>query len=67
MMESLLSALYSKLISWIQAIFNAIFGNWNFGILFSWLPSDIQTVAASFILILFAIGLIKVIRDLLPF
>lgn len=67
MMENLLSALYTKIISWIQSIFNAIFGGWNWQVLFSWLPQDIRNAAAAFILVCFAITLLRILRDLLPF
>lgn len=66
MIVSLLTSLFQAIISFVQSVFNAVFGNWNYGVLFSWLPGDIGATATSFILILFGIGLIKIVRDLLP-
>lgn len=67
MIETLLTSLYEKLLSFLSALFNAIFGGWNWQALFSWLPSDILTAATGFILVCFGITLIRIIKDLLPF
>lgn len=48
-------------------IFNYIFEGIDFSVLWNWLPVDIQTTAASFIVILFAIALISGVRKFLPF
>lgn len=50
-----------------QDIFEEIFGNIQFNVLWSWLPQDIQSTAQTFIVILFIISLIKGIRTFLPF
>ena len=52
--STLLTALFNKLITFVQDVFNAIFGNWNYNVLFSWLPSDIQSAVTYIILFLFA-------------
>lgn len=64
---TLLTALFNKLIQFVQDVFNAIFGNWNYGILFNWLPQDIRSAVTYIILILFALALFKLIKNLNPF
>ena len=63
----LLTALFNKLITFVQDVFNAIFGNWNYGVLFSWLPADIQASVTYIILFLFAIAVFNLIKNLNPF
>lgn len=67
MIEQAITSLYNSLISFLNGLFTAIFGGWNWQILFSWLPQDILTAANGFILVCFGIALIKILRDLLPF
>lgn len=66
MLENALTALYQKLISLVTELFNTLFGNWNWQVLFSWLPSDFLTVATWFIVFLFGLMLFKIIKTLLP-
>ena len=66
MIVNLLTALLNKLITFVQWVFNQIFGNWNWQILFNWLPNDILTAAGYFILVLFCIALFRLIKDILP-
>lgn len=61
------SGIISKFLALSQEIYNYIFGDVQFSVLWSWMPQDIQTAAASFIAILFAIALIQGIRRFLPF
>lgn len=66
MLENILTDLYQTLISLVREIFNELFGNWNWQVLFNWLPSDFLTVASWFIIFLFGLMLFKVIKTLLP-
>lgn len=66
-LTNLLTSLYNEVISFVQWVFNSIFGGWNYGVLFGWLPSDFLTAASWLILFLFGLALIKFIRTLLPF
>lgn len=66
MLENALTAVYQKLIGFVREIFNLLFGNWNWQVLFSWLPSDFLTVATWFIVFLFGLMLFKIIKTLLP-
>ena len=59
---NLLTALFNKLITFVQDVFNAIFGNWNYNVLFSWLPNDIQQAVTYIILFLFAITILPAIN-----
>lgn len=67
MIANALEELYNGIISFVQYIFDAIFGGWNWQVLFGWLPSDFLTTCTFLILFFFAIMLIKFIRNLLPF
>ena len=66
MLENILTDLYQTLISLVREIFNTLFGEWNWQVLFSWLPSDFLSVASWFIIFLFGLMLFKVIKTLLP-
>lgn len=66
-METLLQSLYEKIVAFIQQIFNMIFGEWTYNVLFSWLPSDIQAAVTFLIIFLFGLALVKIIRSFLPF
>lgn len=50
-----------------QDIFDYIFEGIDFSVLWNWLPTDIQTAASTFIVILFVIAIISGIRKFLPF
>ena len=65
--STLLTALFNKLITFVQDVFNAIFGNWNYSILFNWLPNYIQSAVTYIILFLFAITVFNLIKNLNPF
>lgn len=62
-----IQSIITKFINVGQDIFQEIFGNVQFSVLWSWLPTDIQSAAASFIVILFILALIRGIRNFLPF
>ena len=66
MLENILTDLYQTLISLVREIFNTLFGEWNWQVLFNWLPPDFLTVASWFIIFLFGLMLFKVIKTLLP-
>ena len=66
-MISLIQNIISRFIALAQELFEYIFSGVQFDVLWSWLPSDIQTAAASFIIVLFAIAVISGIRKFLPF
>lgn len=67
MIETLLTSLYTKLISFLSGLFSTIFGNWQWQALFNWLPSDILNAAAGFILVCFGIAMIRILRSIIPF
>lgn len=64
---ALIEAFVTKLFQIANQIFNWLFGDINFSVLWSWLPTDIQAAAAFFVLLLFLLAIIKFIRALLPF
>lgn len=64
--SSLIEGLFQKLIDFVQWLFNQVFGSWNFGVLFSWLPSDIIAAVNYLIIFLFGLVVLKWIKDLLP-
>lgn len=66
-MGSLIQALLSWIINLVTSIWNLIFGDVQFSVLWNWLPSDIQVACASLIMLLFILVLIRFIRSILPF
>lgn len=67
MIIQLIETVITKLFQLANTIFQWLFGDIQFNVLWSWLPSDIQAAAAFFILLLFTLAIIKFIRSLLPF
>lgn len=66
-MAELIQGFLAGLQSFVEYVFNAIFGDWNWQILFNWLPADFLEVCSFLILFFFALMLIKFVRNLLPF
>lgn len=64
---TILEAIIAKFIALCERIFNLIFGNVQFSVLWDWLPHDIQVAASSFIIILFALAIAHLVRSFLPF
>lgn len=64
--ENLLYDLYDIIIEFVQWVFNQIFGNWNYQVLFNWLPSDILAAVTFIILFLFGLALFKFIKNIIP-
>lgn len=64
--ENLLYDLYDVLLDFVQWVFNQIFGNWNYQVLFNWLPSDILAAVTFIILFLFGLALFKFIKNIIP-
>lgn len=67
MIIQLIETVVTKLFQVANTIFQWLFGDIQFNVLWSWLPSDIQAAAAFFILLLFTLAIIKFIRSLIPF
>ena len=67
MIIQLIETVVTKLFQVANTIFEWLFGDIQFNVLWSWLPSDIQAAAAFFILLMFTLAMIKFIRSLLPF
>ena len=67
MIIQLIETVVTKLFQVANTIFEWLFGDIQFNVLWSWLPSDIQAAAAFFILLMFTLAIIKFIRSLLPF
>lgn len=67
MIIQLIETVVTKLFQLAQSVFNWLFGDINFSVLWSWLPSDIQAAAGFFVLFLFLLAIIKFIRSILPF
>lgn len=61
-----LTNFFQELQQFIVDIFDSIFGLWNYGILFSWLPADIIAAVDFLIIFLFGLALIKFIRSIIP-
>lgn len=64
---TLFSNLLTKILEWVQDLFEWIFGDIDFTVLWNWLPQDIQAAAEFLILILFCLALLKLIKALIPF
>lgn len=61
-----LTSFFQELQQFIVDIFDSIFGLWNYGVLFSWLPADIIAAVDFLIIFLFGLALIKFIRSIIP-
>lgn len=66
MIQTLLEELWQALITFVQDIFDLVFGNWDYKAIITWLPSDIVSAIDLFILALFGFAVIKFIRSLIP-
>lgn len=66
-MITIIQGAITEFINLAEEFFQTIFQGVQFSVLWSWLPQDIQTAAASFIVILFALALIRGIKTFLPF
>lgn len=64
---TILETIIDSFIRLIQSFFEFVFGGVQFSVLWSWLPSDIGSAAASLIAILFGFALLSYIRKFLPF
>lgn len=67
MILELLKSLFQALLQFAKDIWQLVFGDWNYQILFCWLPADIQSAVDFLIIFLFGIALFAVIKRLLPF
>lgn len=63
----LLALIIQKFLDLAQDAYDLVFGNVDFTVLWSWLPSDIGSAAAAIVFLLFAFVLVNVIRRFLPF
>lgn len=66
-MITLIENIITKFISLAEELFEYIFSGVQFNVLWNWLPTDIQTAASTFIVVLFALAIIAGIRKFLPF
>lgn len=62
-----LKEIFAAFLDLSERIYEAVFENVDFGVLWRWLPSDIGTAASALIVVLFGIALISMIRRFLPF
>lgn len=65
-LDNLITQFWEYLRQFISSIFQAIFGDINFAVLWNWLPQDIQNASAFFVILLFSLMLWKLIKSLLP-
>lgn len=66
MIQTILEELWQALITFVQDIFDLVFGNWDYDVIITWLPNDIVSAIELFILVLFGFAVIKFIRSLIP-
>lgn len=67
MIENLLTSAFQELQAFVQWLFNQIFPDWNWQILFNWLPADFLQYCSFLILFFFALAVIKFIKGIIPF
>ena len=65
-MINLFNTVINKILPLIRTIFNLVFGNWNYGAIFAWLPNDIRMAADVIILFLFGLALWKLLMHIIP-
>lgn len=66
-MIEIIQGIISTFIDVGQDIFEYVFDGIDFSVLWSWLPTDIETAAGTFIVVLFVIAIINGVRKFLPF
>lgn len=62
---STVSSAFEALLALAKWVWDKIFGSWSYGVIFSWLPSDIRHAVDFLILFLFALVVFKVISRIL--
>lgn len=67
MIADLLYTVFQQIQGFIEWLFNAIFGDWYWQVLFGWLPADFLQYCTFLILFFFALAIIKFIKGLIPF
>ena len=67
MIAQLLTTAFQEIQAFVQWLFNAIFGEWYWQVLFNWLPADFLQYCTFLILFFFAIAIVKFIKGLIPF
>lgn len=65
-MINLFDTVIQKLLTFIQSLWQQIFGGWQYQNIFYWLPSDIQTAATLIVLTMFVFALWKLLMQILP-
>lgn len=66
-MIAIIQGIITKFLQLAERVFNYIFGDVQFEVLWNWLPQDIQIAAETLILVLFLFAIIDFIRKLVPF
>lgn len=67
MIFNFISSVLTKIYNFAQSVFQWLFGDINFSVLWDWLPQDIQNAAAFFVVLLFCLMLFRLIKSILPF
>lgn len=65
-MINLFDTVIQKLLTFIQSLWQQIFGGWQYQNIFYWLPSDIQSAAVLIVLTMFVFALWKLLMQILP-
>lgn len=66
MIENLLDTALNTIKNIGLSIWNFIFSGIDFGVLWRWLPSDLQAAIQYIVVFLFILGLAKLIKAILP-
>lgn len=66
-LTGIVADVFDAILDIIDRLFNFIFGDINFAVLWNWLPSDIQAAAAFLVTLLFGFVIIRAIKAVLPF
>lgn len=66
-LSTIVADVFEAILDVIDRIFNFIFGDINFAVLWNWLPADIQAAAAFLVVFLFGFVIIRAIKSVLPF
>lgn len=67
MIITTITMIINAILGVIQRIYNAIWGNWNYGVLFGWLPADIIAAVNLLVIILFGLAIWRAIKSVVPF
>lgn len=66
-MTNLLTSLVEYFLTGAQRLFDLVFGDIDFSVLWGWLPADIASACSTLVVLLFAFAFIAFMQKVIPF